>query len=79
MDEGRMSRKLLHGKMEGKRRVRPRKRRLQDLEEDLRVMHVGRWWEKVHGKEEERRIEREAKAHPGLQYRGRRRRGSPRK
>jgi hypothetical protein len=43
MDEERMSRKLLHGTMEGRRRRgRPRKRWLQDLEEDLRVMHVGR-------------------------------------
>jgi hypothetical protein len=66
MVEERMSRKLLHGKMEGRRRGRPRKRRLQDLEKDLRVMQVGRWWEKVQGKEEWRRIVREAKAHPGL-------------
>jgi hypothetical protein len=36
------------------------------LEEDLRVMQVGRWWEKVQSKEEWRRIVREAKAHPGL-------------
>jgi hypothetical protein len=35
------------------------------LEEDLRVMQVGRWWEKVRSKEEWRRIVREAKAHPG--------------
>jgi hypothetical protein len=34
--------------------------------EDLRAMQVGRWWEKVQSKEEWRRIEREAKAHPGL-------------
>jgi hypothetical protein len=33
--------------------------------EDLRVMQVGRWWEKVRSKEEWRRIVREAKAHPG--------------
>jgi hypothetical protein len=65
MDEERMSTKLLHGKMKGKRRRgRPRKRWLQD--EDLRVMQVGRWWEKVQSKEEWRRIVREAKAHPGL-------------
>jgi hypothetical protein len=45
MDEERMSRNLLHGKMEGRsRRGRPRKRWLQDFEEDLRVMQVGRWW-----------------------------------
>jgi hypothetical protein len=53
--------------MEGRRRRgRPRKRWLHDLEEDLRVMKVGRWWEKVRSKEEWRRIVRVAKAHPGL-------------
>jgi hypothetical protein len=67
MDEERMSRKLLHGKMEGRRRRgRPRKRWLHDLEEDQRVMQVGRWWEKVQSKEEWRHIVREAKAHRGL-------------
>jgi hypothetical protein len=67
MDEERMSRKLLNGKMEGRRRRgRPRKRWLQDLEEDLRVKQVGRWWEKVQSKEEWRCIVREAKAHPRL-------------
>jgi hypothetical protein len=66
IDEERMSRKLLHGKMEGRRRGRPRKRWLQDLEEDLWVMQVGRLWQKVQSKEEWRRIVKEAKAHPGL-------------
>jgi hypothetical protein len=67
MYEERMSRKMLHGKMEGRRRRgRPRKMWLQDLEEDLRVMQVGRWWEKVMSKEDWRRIVRETKAHPGL-------------
>jgi SOS response regulatory protein OraA/RecX len=66
MDEERLSRKLLHGRMEGRRRRgRPRKRWLHNLE-DLRVMQVGRRWEKVRSKEEWRRIVREAKAHPGL-------------
>jgi hypothetical protein len=45
MDEEKISRKLLHWKMEGRRRRgRPRKRWLQDLEKDLSVMHVGRWF-----------------------------------
>jgi hypothetical protein len=48
MDKERMSRKLLHGKIEGgRRRGRPRKRWLQDLEKDIRVIQIGRWWEKV--------------------------------
>jgi hypothetical protein len=33
---------------------------LQDLEDNLRVMQFGRWWEKVQSKEEQRRIMREA-------------------
>jgi hypothetical protein len=46
MDDNRKPKKILHGRMEGTRkRGRPRKRWLQDLQEDLRVMHVGRWWE----------------------------------
>jgi hypothetical protein len=49
-----------------RRRGRPRKRWLHDLEEDLGVTQVGRWWEKVSSKEEWRRIVRETKAHPGL-------------
>jgi hypothetical protein len=44
MGEERMQRKLLRGKMEGRRRRgRPRKRWLQSLEEDLRIMRVRRW------------------------------------
>jgi hypothetical protein len=46
--------------------VRGLEKGIHDLEEDLRVMQVGRWWEKVRSKEEWRRIVREAKAHPGL-------------
>jgi hypothetical protein len=53
--------------MEGRRRCgRPRESWLQDLEKDLRVMQVGRWWEKVESKEEWRRIVREAKAYPRM-------------
>jgi hypothetical protein len=53
MNEGRVSRKLLHGKVEGiRRRGRPRKRWLQALEKDMRVMHFGRWWGKMQSKEE---------------------------
>jgi hypothetical protein len=44
----RMPRKLLHGRREGRwRHGRPKKRWLQSLEEDLRIIQVGRWWEKV--------------------------------
>jgi hypothetical protein len=67
MEDERMSRKLLHGRMEGRRRRgRPRKRWVHDFEEDLRVTQAGRWWENVRSKEEWRRIVREAKAHSRL-------------
>jgi hypothetical protein len=47
MGEVRIPRMLLHGGIEGRRRRgRQRKRWLQSLEEDLRIMRVGRWWEK---------------------------------
>jgi hypothetical protein len=66
MDEERMPRKL-HGRTGGRRRRgRPRKRWLQSLEEDLRIMRVGKRWEKVGCREEWGSIVREAKAHPGL-------------
>jgi phage terminase small subunit len=60
MDEETMSRKQMHGEMEGRRRGRPSKRWLQDSEEDLRVIQVGKWWEKEQSEEEWRRIVREA-------------------
>jgi hypothetical protein len=71
MGEVRMQRKLLHGRIEERRRGRPRKRWLQSLEEDLKIIRVGRWWEKVGSREEWGSVVREAKAHPGLQRRGR--------
>jgi hypothetical protein len=43
-----------------------KKRWLQSLEEDLRIMRVGRRWEKVRCREELGSVVREAKAHPGL-------------
>jgi hypothetical protein len=67
MGKERMPRKLLHGGIEGRRRRgRPRKRWLLSLEEDLRIMRVGRWWEKVGCREEWGSVVREANAHPGL-------------
>jgi hypothetical protein len=67
MDEEKMSRKLLRGRMEGRRRRgRPRKRWLQDLEDDLRFMLVGRWWGKVQSEQQLRHTVREDKAYPWL-------------
>jgi hypothetical protein len=53
-----MPRKLLHGRIEG--------RQLQSLKEDLRIMRVGRCWEKAGCREEWGSVVREGKAHPGL-------------
>jgi hypothetical protein len=67
MDEERMSRKMFHGEMEGRRRRgRPRKMWLPDLEKDLRVMQVGRRWGNVQSKGEWMSTVREAKASPGF-------------
>jgi hypothetical protein len=53
MGEETMPRKLLRGRIEGRRRRgRPRKRWLQSLKEDLRIKLVGRQWEKVGCREE---------------------------
>jgi hypothetical protein len=66
MGEERMPRKLLHGRIEGRQKCgRPRKRWLQSLE-DLRIMRVGRWWEKLGCREEWGSLMREVNAHSGL-------------
>lgn len=49
-----------------KRHGRLRKKRMQELKENLRTMKFGMWWERVRGRDEWRRIVRDDKAHPGL-------------
>jgi hypothetical protein len=66
MEEESMPRKMLHGRMQEKRCGRPRKRWTQDIEEDLKIMQVRRWWENIRKREEWESITRKAKAHPGL-------------
>lgn len=67
MSEERVPKKLLHGNMDGKRkRGRPRKRWMQDVEEDIKTMRIVRWWEKVQNRREWTGVLREAKAHTGL-------------
>jgi hypothetical protein len=43
---------------------------MQD-KEDMKIMQVKRWWEKIRKRDEWRSIVREAKAHPGLKGQGR--------
>jgi len=54
MDDNRIPKKILHGRMEGKRkRGRPRKRWLQDLQEDLKSYAC---WKMVGESTEQRRV-----------------------
>jgi hypothetical protein len=62
-----MPQKMLHGRMEGKRRSgRPRRRWMQHIEEDLKRMQVKRWWEKIWKSEEWGSLVRDGKANPRL-------------
>lgn len=58
---------LLHNNIIGvKRKGRPRKRWLQDVEQDLSRMGIRGWREKAQQRDDWRRIVRETKAHKGL-------------
>lgn len=67
MEQGRLPGSLLRGEMIGiRKRGRPRKRWLDDVEEDLRVLGVRRWRGEAGDRERWRRIVQEAKVHLGL-------------
>lgn len=67
MEETRMPKILLNGKPGGRREAgRPRRRWLDDLEDDLRMMQVRNWKNAVSDRENWRRIVKEAKVHTGL-------------
>lgn len=67
MPESSVVKKVYKGKPGGRRlQGRPRKRWLDDVEEDLRRMGVRRWRTKAENREEWARIVREAKALQGL-------------
>jgi hypothetical protein len=67
MEEKRMSRKILKEKMHGTKRTgRPRKRWIDDEEQDLRRMGVRGWRTRARDRQEWSRVTREAKVHPGL-------------
>jgi hypothetical protein len=62
-----MPRKILKDKMQGtKTKGRPRKRWIDDVEQDLRTMGVRGWRMRAGDRQEWRRVTREAKVHPGL-------------
>ena len=67
MEVGAMPRKMLEGRLFiGRRKGRPRLRRMDDVVADLKVMKIKQWMEKTKDKEQWRLLVEEAKAHPGL-------------
>jgi hypothetical protein len=67
MDDHCMPKKILNEEIYGrKKRGRPRKRWITDVEEDLRRMSIRGWGVKTQDRQDWRRIVREAKVHIGL-------------
>jgi hypothetical protein len=67
MEEQRMPKNILKDKMHGtKRKGRPRKRWMDDVEQDLKTMGVTGWIKRARDRQEWRRVITEAKVHPGL-------------
>ena len=67
MDNGRISKSVLHDNIiVVRRRGRPRKRWLQDVEQDLKKMRIGGWRKMAQQRVEWKEVVKEAKAHEGL-------------
>lgn len=68
MDDTGMTKRLLHWKPIGRsKRGRPKMRRLDDVEDELKSMNIRGWRRRVEGRDEWKKIARKANTHPGLQ------------
>jgi hypothetical protein len=67
MDEKRIPNRVLEWKPTGRRiRGRPRKRWIEDIEEDIQLMGIREWRKLTKERTELRRITEKAKIHSGL-------------
>jgi hypothetical protein len=67
MDEGRIAKRVLEWKPTGRRiRGRPRKRWVEDIEEDIQTLGIRGWRKLSKERTEWRRITEKAKTHSGL-------------
>jgi hypothetical protein len=67
MDEGRTAKRVLEWKPTGRRfRGRPRKRWVEDIEEDIQTLGIRGWRKLSKERTEWRRITEKAKTHNGL-------------
>jgi hypothetical protein len=67
MDENRTPKRILEWKPIGRRiRERPRKRWIEDIEDDIQIMGVRRWRKVSKEREKWKRITEKAKTHSGL-------------
>ena len=67
MDEKRTPKRILEWKPIGRRiRERPRKRWIEDTEDDIQIMGVRRWRKMSKEREKWKRITEKAKTHSGL-------------
>jgi hypothetical protein len=67
MNNERMPKKIMTIKIEGTRkRGRPRKRWIDEVEDDLKIMGIRNWLAMAKDRQERRKIILEAKVHNGL-------------
>jgi hypothetical protein len=67
MSNDRIPKMVLNTKMEGDRkRGRPKKRWINDVEQDLRKLGLRNWRSRAGDRQQWRAVVREAKVHPGL-------------
>jgi hypothetical protein len=68
MEDNAMPKRMLKGRLYSKRRKgRPRRRWLYNVDSDLKMINVKGWKEKMRDREQWRLVAEEAKADPGLQ------------